>query len=126
MHPEKQKNILNLSSKDRYGYFIRKVADSEEVCLIKEGDKYVTVGDNDEQIIIPVFPEKEFAELLLTDDWTECTIEKLEVHQFLEWLDQLQQDKVNIAAFPKSDFTAVVVEPEEMKNHLLYELQQYE
>jgi hypothetical protein len=126
MHPDKLKNILNLSPQDRYGYFIRKVADTEEVWMIKESEEYVTLGDNDEQVTIPVFPEKEFAELLLTDDWSNCTVETLDVRQFMEWLDKLQQEKVKIAAFPTEDFNAVVVKPDEMKNHLLYELQQYE
>lgn len=126
MHPDKLKNIFNLSSEDRYGYFVRKVADTEEVWVIKEGEEYVTLGDNEEHVTIPVFPEKEFAELLLTDDWSNCIIETLEVHVFMEWLDQLQQENVKIAAFPKDDFTAVVIDPEEMKNHLLYELQQYD
>ena len=126
MHPDKIKNVLNLSSEDRYGYFIRKVADSEEVWIIKEEGKYVTLGDDSEQIIIPVFPEKEFADLLLNDDWEKCTVEKLDLHMFMDWLDELQQDEVKIAGFPKNDFKAVVVEPEEMKNHLLFELQQYE
>ena len=126
MNPNKLKSILNLSSEDRYGCFIRKVADTEDVWVIKEGDEFVTLGDNDEQVTIPVFTEKEFAELLLTDNWSNCTAETLEVHDYMEWLDKLQQENVKIAAFPNHDFNAVVVEPEEMKNHLLYELQQYE
>jgi hypothetical protein len=126
MHPNKLKNIYKLSPEERYGYFIRQVADSNEVWLIKDGDKFVTLGDKNEQITIPVFPEKEFADLLLTDDWANCSVELLDLNKFMDWLDQLQQDKVKIAGFPKDDFNAIVVEPEEMKNHLLYELQQYE
>ena len=126
MHPDKLKNIFNLSAEDRYGYFISKVADFEEVWLIKDGNRYVTLGDTNDQITIPVLPEKEFADLLLTEDWSECIVERMDLYKFMDWLDQLQEENIRIAGFPKDNFKAVVVEPEEMKNHLLYELQQYE
>lgn len=126
MHPDKLKNIQLLSPQDRYGYLIRKVADTEEVWLIQYNGQYVTLGDNNEQVIIPVWPEKELAELLLTDDWKNCTLESIEVHDFIDWLDQLGQDKTKVAGFPMADLNAVVVDAEEMKNHLLYELHQYE
>lgn len=126
MHPDKLKNITNLTPKDRYGYFIRKVADFQQVWLIQDNGQFVTLGDNDEEISIPVWPEKEFAELLLTDDWESYTVESIEVHDFIDWLDQLYAENIKIAGFPMSDFKAVVVTADEMKNHLLHELQQYE
>lgn len=100
MHPDKIKNVFNLSPKDRYGYFIRKVADSEEVWLIKDGDSFPTLGDNEEKITIPVFPEKEFASLLLKDDWKSFLVEMMEVHAFIDWLDQLEEQDIKIAGFP--------------------------
>lgn len=92
VHPHKQKNILNLSPQDRYGYFIRKVADFEEVLIIHENGQYVTLGDQEDQIAIPVWPEKEFAELMLTDDWEGHTVESMNVHDFIEWLDTLEEE----------------------------------
>jgi hypothetical protein len=126
MHPDKIRNIFNLSSEDRYGYFIRKVADSEEVWLIKDGDSFPALGDNEEQVTIPVFPEQEFARFLLTGDWQTYSVKKMEVHDFIDWLDELEEQNIKIAGFPREDLKAVVVTADEMKNHLLYELQQYE
>jgi hypothetical protein len=126
MHPDKIKNILALSAEDRYGYFIRNVADFEEVWLIKHNDKFVMLGDKAEQLVIPVWPEKEFAELLLTKEWETYIVEKMDLSDFMIWLDKLNQENINLAGFPKDDLTAVVVNAEEMKNHLIYELQKYE
>jgi hypothetical protein len=126
MHPDKQINILNLSPQDRYRYFIRKVADFEEVWLIHENGQYVTLGDKEEQIAIPVWPEKEFAELMLTDDWKTYTVENMDVHDFVEWLDTLEEEGNKVAGFPDIELKGVVVTADEMKNHLIYELQQYE
>ena len=126
MHPDKQRNILNLSPQDRYGYFIRKVADFEEVWLIQDNGKYVTLGDKEEQIAIPVWPKKEFAELLLNDDWKGFNAEGKDVHEFIGWLDTLAEEGYKIAGFPDIDLKGVVVTADELKNHLVYELQQYE
>lgn len=126
MHPEKQNNVLGLSSQDRYGYLIRKVADFEVVWLIHDNGQYVTVGDIEEQYAIPVWPEKEFAELMLTDDWKGYNVESKDVHDFVDWLDTLEQEGYKIAGFPNIDMKGVLVPAVEMKNHLIYELQKYE
>lgn len=126
MHQSKMDNILNLSAEDRYGYFIRKVADFEEVWLIKDQDGYVIFGDQENKTTIGVFPEKEFAVLFLTDTWSNCVLESKDLNVFMEWLDKLDNDKIQIAGFPNKDLKAIVVEPKEMKSHLLFELQQYE
>lgn len=126
MHHEKIKNILSLSSEDRYGYFIRKVADFEEVWIIKDQNSFVTLGDKDEQVSIPVFPEQQFAELFLTDSWSSYSVENMNLTDFMNWLDTLQEDSIAIAGFPNTDFNSVIVTAEEMKNHLLYEIDQYE
>jgi hypothetical protein len=126
MHPDKLKNISSLTAIDRYGYFIRKVANFQQVWLIQGNSQYVTLGDHIEEVSIPVWPEKEFAELLLTGDWKDFVAQSIEVHEFIDWLDELHSENIKIAGFPLSDFNAIVVNAEEMKNHLLYELQQYE
>ena len=126
MHPDKIKNVLSLSGQERYGYLIKRAADFEEVWLIKDGSKFVMLGDKNEQPIIPVWPEKEFAELLLIDDWHSYAVEKMDLPDFITWLDQLTQEKIKLAGFPGENLVAVVVTAEEMKNHLLYELRQYE
>ena len=126
LHPDKQKNILSLSPQERYGYFIRNVADFEEVWLIHDNGQYVTVGDKEEQIAIPVWPEKEFAELMLTDDWKGYAVQCLDVYDFIDRLESLEQEGYRIAGFPSTNLNGVVVSADEMKNHLIYELQQYE
>jgi len=126
MHPEKLKNIQNLTPQERYGYLIRKAADFQEVWLIQENGKYVTLGDKEEQITIPVWPEKEFTELMLTDSWKYYGVKSISVHDFIEWLDELEKEGYKIAGFPSASLNSVVVSADEMKNHLIHELQQYE
>jgi hypothetical protein len=126
MHPDKQKNIYNLSPQDRYGYLIKRVANFEELWFIQDNGQYVTLGDNDQQVCIPVWPEREFAELMIKDDWSACAVLSMTVHDFIEWLDILEKEAVAIAGFPGADLSGVVVNAGEIRNHLIYELQQYE
>ena len=125
MHPDKLINIQNLSQ-DRYGYFIRHVSDTQEVWLIQDEGQFVLLGDNEEKPAMPVWPEKEFAEMMLTGDWKDYSLEMVNVYDFVEWLNKLEEEGIQIAGFPMAMQNAVVVSANEMKNHLIYELQQYE
>ena len=126
MNQQKINNIFALDSKERYGYLLRKVADFETIYLIADNeDKYVMIGSNDLSVI-PVWPEKEFAELFLTDDWKNYKVVEYNIHDFMEWLTDLEKENVDLAGFPNSDFNTVHVSAVDMKNHLLFELSQYE
>jgi len=57
---KKIENILRMSEDERYNYFIRKVADFEELWGLND-DGWALLGDNDDNRIFPVWPEKEFA-----------------------------------------------------------------
>ena len=126
MNQQKINNIFALDSKERYGYLLRKVADFETIYMIAENEnKYVMIGSNDLSVI-PVWPEKEFAELFLTDDWKNYKVVEYNIHDFMEWLTDLEKEKVDLAGFPNSDLNTVHVSAVDMKNHLLFELSQYE
>lgn len=126
MNQQKINNIFALDSKERYGYLLRKVADFETIYLIADNeDKYVMIGSNDLSVI-PVWPEKEFAELFLTDDWKNYKVVEYDIHDFMEWLTDLEKENVRLAGFPNADFNTVHVSAVDMKNHLLFELSQYE
>ncbi|MBX0332215.1 DUF2750 domain-containing protein [Pontibacter sp. HSC-14F20] len=126
MNEQKIKNVFALDSKERYGYLLRKVADFETIYLIADNeDKYVMIG-SEEVSVIPVWPEKEFAELFLTDDWKEYKVVEYSIYDFMDWLDNLDKENTELAGFPNLDFNTVHVSATDMKNHLLYQISQYE
>jgi hypothetical protein len=125
MNPRKRENIYALPAQERYGYLIRTVADTEAIWVIRDGTQTVLLGEAADELI-PVWPEKAFAQLHLTGEWAEYRAVEVPLDDFLAWLDELQAEGVGIAAFPKENLQGVVVEAQEMKAHLLHELQQYE
>ena len=75
MNNSRIKNIVNLSAAERYGYFIRKVSDFEEVWGLKDKEGWALMGNN-EQVLFPVWSEKEFAELCKWDNYQPNSIRK--------------------------------------------------
>lgn len=126
MHTRQLESVFNLNSKERYGYLIRKVADFEQVFLIedKKGN-YVTCG-NDNEMIIPIWPELEFAQELIKTEWKKCVVKKVELTDFMNWMDKLETENYLIGGFPNQKLNSIVVKPIEIKNHLVFECQQYE
>jgi hypothetical protein len=126
MNEQKLNNVFNLDAKERYGYLIKKVADFEQIFLIADGKgNYVTCGTDDLECI-PVWPEMAFAMQFLNSDWKDLSIVRIELNPFLEWLEKLESENIYIGGFPNTAFNAIVVKPIEMKNHLIFECQQYE
>jgi hypothetical protein len=126
MNKQKINNVFALDSTERYGYLIRKVADFETIYLIADNeDKFVMIG-SDGINVLPVWPEKEFAELFLTDDWKDYKVVEYSVNEFMDLLDDLEKDKIELAGFPNQELHTVHVSAIDMKNHLLYEISQYE
>jgi hypothetical protein len=126
MNKQKINNIFSLESNERYGYLIRKVADFETIYLISDNDGGFVMIGSDGVSVLPVWPEKEFAELFLTDDWSESKVIEIEVYDFLEWLKELQEDGVQISGFPNPNLNAVRVSAKEIHEHLIFELNKYE
>ena len=57
MRPQEFANVVNLAPQERYRYFIKKVADSEEVwSLWNEG--WAMLGDNHKSKLMAVWPPR--------------------------------------------------------------------
>jgi hypothetical protein len=92
----------------RYEYFIKKVADFEEVWgLYKEG--WATGQDEEGNTLIPFFPKKEFAEDCARNEWSGFKAEAIELDEFMnEWLVGMKTDGVKPSIFPTDEDTTLV------------------
>lgn len=126
MHPKQIESVIALSPNERYGYFVRKVADCEELWGLYD-DGWAMMADGGGQEVFPLWPEREFADLMITDLWASHSARKIDLESFLaRWIAGMTQDGIRPAVFPTPKGLGVVVDPSRLAEDLKEELEQYE
>ncbi|MEI8372831.1 MAG: DUF2750 domain-containing protein [Planctomycetota bacterium] len=126
MHPKQFESVTALDAPNRYSYFVRKVADFEKVWGLFE-DGWALMGDDAGNQILPVWPEREFAEALAQGDWATHTAKAISLKDFVEkWLPGMEKDGKQLAVFPTPSGKGVLVAPPRLLTDLRSEMKQYE
>lgn len=123
---KKIESILKMTENERYNYFIRKVADFEEIWGLSDNG-WALLGDDNGNQILPLWPEKDFAELCAVEQWKSYKPESIQLDNFLEkWIPGMMKDKtlVNIFLTPGSKGTVIL--PYDLNSDLQEELEQYD
>ncbi|WP_409290191.1 DUF2750 domain-containing protein [Pseudomonas sp. KCJK8927] len=125
MHDSKVLNVSSLSSEGRFEFFMRKVADFEVVWgLYDEGWATATLEGN---VVVPFWPEEEFAKRCATDEWGDFWPRKIAIEDFLDkWLPGMHSDSRLCQVFPVPGDVGVVISPTALEVALREELEQYE
>ena len=112
------KSILNLDGAIRYEYFIKKVADYGEIWGLYD-DGWATTTDDNERVLIPFWPKKEFAEGCAVGEWSNYIATSINLEEFIEeWLPGMQEDSVLASVFWNGDDSIA-----REANKLLYDLE---
>ena len=123
MRNSKIDNVINLTASERYDHFIRKVADFEEVWGLKDAEGWALMG-SEEQVLFPIWSEKEFAELCKWDNYQPTPIP---LDDFMEkLLPKLEKDSVMLAVFPLTQGKGIIRKVQEVKSDIEQECEQYE
>ncbi|MCH4828225.1 DUF2750 domain-containing protein [Flavobacterium columnare] len=77
MNAKEIKNVSVLQPIERYKYFIKKVADYEELWTIVDVNGDYALSDIDDKTLISFWSAKEFINSNLEEGWKECTPKKL-------------------------------------------------
>jgi hypothetical protein len=100
--------VVKLPATKRYEYFIKKVADFKEVWGLYN-DGWATTEDDNENILIPFWPNKEFSQFCAIGEWKNYVPEKIDLYEFIdEWLPGIKQDKYKPAIFCNNNDSAVI------------------
>jgi hypothetical protein len=128
LRPEEVDKLFKKPAEKRYEYFIKKVCDTEEVYGLADEEGWALLSDDDDDTdIIPLFPHIEAAERFRVEgDFEEYGIGVLDVHELLEWLDDMKDEKMMVAIFPNLELSGVVYEPERLQKDLIKELATYD
>lgn len=126
MHPDKVKNVLNMSGQDRYNYFVRKVADFQVVWGLF-ADGWATAEDDNGHKVIVFWPEEEFANQCAVDGWANCKPRSIGLDYFLKkWIPGMSNDGVRVGVFPTPVNQGVVVDPALLESAISAELEALE
>ena len=127
MHKKEFENVLKMNGPERYDYFIRKVADWEEVWGLKAEGGWAMVGDQNSDECIPFWPHPEYARACSKDKWKDYLPEPIQIEAFMhKWLVGMSNDGIKVAVFQLPQNKGVIVSPEKILRNLQSELEQYE
>ncbi len=126
MHKAKFANVVGMKAKDRLDYFVRKVADFQQVWgLFKQG--WAIAADDEGRLGLPVWPESDFADACATGTWTDYVPTAIPLGDFLEKVrPRLESDNMSVIVFPTPAEQGVFVEPSFLSAEIEEECQQYE
>jgi hypothetical protein len=112
MHPKKLEGVASLSGNDRFGYFVRKVADFEELWgLFKDG--WAMGKDDDGRVALLFWPEQAFAEEYAKGEFVNHKPKKIALDHFIKnWIPGMIKDNFQAAVFPTNVGQAVFVSPD--------------
>jgi hypothetical protein len=124
MDEKECETVISQPAEVRYEYFIKKAADYEEIGgLYHEG--WATAKDDRDRILLPLFPNEQFAAAFAKNEWDACIPKKIELEDFLEkWIPGMMSDRIMPSIFP-TDIDSVLVEVDELNKDLLAELDNY-
>lgn len=130
MHPRKLDHVAALPGDRRYGYFIRKVADFQTLWSLRDESAWASEQWRGE-IVLPVWPERDFAAICATAAWRGMTPTAIELCDFLgQWTREGIARYRYFSVFPSAGDDPIeqrgqLTQAEILRRDLATELQQY-
>jgi hypothetical protein len=118
--------VISLPGPKRYSHFIKRVADAGEAWGLYD-DGWALLGDDDERPLFPLWPAREYAQLLAVGEWARYEPKPIPVHSLLdELLPDLREKGTGLSVFPVASLLGVVPELDLVETDLRQELSRIE
>ena len=103
----------------RYNAALNDIVKNGKIWLLQatEGMFAIVEDDKDKQYL-PVWSSEKQASAFARDDWEEYAAEGMNIKEFINWLDELEDDQFMIGAFPDENMKLTPLEPVIFKKHL--------
>jgi len=120
----KRMNIVNLDSKKRYDHSIKQfVIQSKIWSLYDSGWALVSSGKDK---IFPIWPDSFYAENCAKNEWDKYVPREIDLDEFLEeYLPDFHEKNFKVSVFMNNRDNSIVVKPEEILDHIEYEIDKY-
>ncbi|CEH33436.1 DUF2750 domain-containing protein [Romboutsia lituseburensis] len=117
------KDVLQMSESDKYRYFNTTVAYYEELWGLYD-DGWATI-EGDEGVTIPLWPDKQYADICAKGDWETYTAKRIDLYEFLnKWVPEMEKDNIKPAVFWVNE-EAVIVDADFLQGTLILSLEEY-
>ncbi len=111
-------SIEKYDEKKRFAYLLREVVKNKEIWVLVDEHGCMMLNTEDEDCV-PVWPNKEFAQNWITDDWKECKAEAISLNKWQSrWTTGLLEDELSIVVFPNQQEEGIVLFPDEFDMEL--------
>ena len=120
-------NVSRLEPFKRYQYFIKKIADFEELWTIVDKNGDIGLSDIEGKTLIPVWPKEAYIKSCLVGNWNRHIPFKLTLDDFEESIISfVSENNYLVNVFPVGNKTGFVVNLNEFIRDLNEELGQYQ
>tara|TARA_R110000787_G_scaffold182726_1_gene294794 strand:- start:88996 stop:89379 length:384 start_codon:yes stop_codon:yes gene_type:complete len=118
LEPEKVKQILQMDDAQRAVYFVNETVTQNQLWILTDEHGCVMLNTEEEDCV-PVWPNEEFAQAWVTDQWQNCQPEAISLNKwFSRWTHGLADDELAIVVFPSQDEQGLVYYPDELEHEL--------
>lgn len=119
-------SVMTLDPPKRYAYWIKRVADWEEVWSLASPDGWVLMGDDEGRELVPVWPHPRYASAFASGDWEGCEPKAISLDDWLgKWVPGMERDGQLVAVFPTLDGKGIRRFPAQVRDDLEEELENY-
>lgn len=112
------KRMLKSLPDKRYVYSLDKIIKLQQVVFLEKEENALAKSALEEDILIPVWPAKEFAQKECTQDWDEFTPKVVTLDKLETILEFIEKENWKLDVFPLGGKTGTVVTVEEFINDL--------
>ncbi|MCW8866368.1 MAG: DUF2750 domain-containing protein [Colwellia sp.] len=106
--------IERYDEQKRFNYFLETVIDTQEIWVLVDEHGCMMLNTEDEDCV-PVWPNQDFAQQWITDDWQACKTEAISLNTWQSrWTAGLEEDELAIVVFPNQAEEGVVLFPDEL------------
>ncbi|MGU3576858.1 DUF2750 domain-containing protein [Brucellaceae bacterium C25G] len=117
--------VMLLNSLGRYRYFIKKVADVEEVWGLYDQGWSIS-RTNDGMLVFPCWPAMEYALKCATNEWEAYHPKLIPLHDFInDFLPQAAFDGMSLGIFPNENGENIIANVEALISDIQLELENY-
>jgi hypothetical protein len=121
------KAVLALPGHRRYEYFIKKVADWQQVWSLADNDGWAMAGDDQGRELVPIWPHEVYASACVEGKWSDTKPRMITLSEWIEvWLPNMIRDGRMLVVFPTPLLGGVIVSPGRLKEDLSAETSLYE